>query len=323
MFYKTYSSFPFLPWKYPRRHARYDESGRPHTYGVRLGPWGSFATETCRPTACNLRATPPPFTLTNNWNYTFSAKERDSETGLSYFGSRYYSSGLSIWLSVDPQAAKYASLSPYVYCADNPIVVVDPNGADTVFVNRNTGKTTIKKCEGQDVISCGLSNVTLSGNGVFAQAKDAEGQSNDSQTILSGLTDNDAAKVFHFMADNTNVEWGYMKTKDNKNYIGANHTKAGKDGESVIYNMVMEASPGSVLLYNHSHWSESYSTTGWTPSTFATANNPQNSDHKAWKEILINQPTISMGIRYAGLTRCWIKRGKPIEDFKYIFYSTD
>ena len=35
-------------------------------------------------------------------NHTFSAKEKDSETGLSYFGSRYYSSDLSIWLSVDP-----------------------------------------------------------------------------------------------------------------------------------------------------------------------------------------------------------------------------
>jgi len=60
--------------------------------------------------------------------FTFSAKERDSETGLSYFGSRYYSSDLSFWLSVDPMAAKYASLSPYVYCADNPVKLVDPDG---------------------------------------------------------------------------------------------------------------------------------------------------------------------------------------------------
>ena len=64
--------------------------------------------------------------------FTFSAKEKDLETGLSYFGSRYYSSDLSIWLSVDPQAAKYPSLSPYVYCADNPIKLVDPNGEDIV-----------------------------------------------------------------------------------------------------------------------------------------------------------------------------------------------
>ncbi len=67
---------------------------------------------------------------TTNWSalHTFSAKERDAETGLSYFGSRYYSSDLSIWLSVDPMSDKYPSLSPYVYCANNPIKLVDPNG---------------------------------------------------------------------------------------------------------------------------------------------------------------------------------------------------
>ena len=65
---------------------------------------------------------------TVNWIHTFSAKEKDTETGLSYFGARYYSSDLSIWLSVDPMSDKYPSLSPYVYCANNPIKLVDPNG---------------------------------------------------------------------------------------------------------------------------------------------------------------------------------------------------
>ena len=62
--------------------------------------------------------------------YTFSAKERDPETGLSYFGSRYYSSDLSVWLSVDPMSDKYPSLSPYSYCANNPMKLVDPNGEE-------------------------------------------------------------------------------------------------------------------------------------------------------------------------------------------------
>ena len=77
---------------------------------------------------------------TTNWaaRHTFSAKEKDSETGLSYFGARYYSSDLSIWLSVDPMSDKYPSLSPYVYCADNPVKLVDPNGEDW-FENELTG----------------------------------------------------------------------------------------------------------------------------------------------------------------------------------------
>ena len=77
--------------------------------------------------------------------YTFSAKEKDTETGYSYFGSRYYSSDLSIWLSVDPMSDKYPSLSPYVYCANNPIKLVDPNGEEIVITSTtdDNGNTSV------------------------------------------------------------------------------------------------------------------------------------------------------------------------------------
>ena len=260
--------------------------------------------------------------LTAYWSYTFSAKEKDTETGFSYFGSRYYSSDLSIWLSVDPMSDKYPSLSPYTYCANNPIKLVDPNGEDTIFVNKKTGYSDVRVSEGNDIMICGSNKVTLSGNGVFAQAKGNENQSNDSQTLLTGMTGEDAAKVFNFMADNTDVEWGYMRTNSGEYFIGTNHTNEGQDGESVISKMVMDALPNTVGNYTHSHWSDKYSTTGWTPSTFNTANDSKNSDHKAWKDILINQPKITMGIRYKGLTKCWIKKGKPVEGFDN-FYTTD
>ncbi len=61
---------------------------------------------------------------------SFSGKEKDSETGYYYFGARYYNSDLSLWLSVDPMADKYPSLSPYNYCAWNPMKLVDPDGAE-------------------------------------------------------------------------------------------------------------------------------------------------------------------------------------------------
>jgi len=62
--------------------------------------------------------------------YKFTAKELDNETNYTYFGARYYDSDVSIWLSVDPMAGKYPALSPYAYCANNPIILVDPDGRE-------------------------------------------------------------------------------------------------------------------------------------------------------------------------------------------------
>ena len=63
--------------------------------------------------------------------FTFTGKEKDAETGFSYFGARYYDSDLSgLFLSVDPMADKYPSISPYAYCAWNPVKLVDPDGRE-------------------------------------------------------------------------------------------------------------------------------------------------------------------------------------------------
>ncbi|MBQ6046460.1 MAG: RHS repeat-associated core domain-containing protein [Bacteroidales bacterium] len=60
----------------------------------------------------------------------FTGKEKDSESGYYYFGARYFMPTLSIWNSVDPMADKYPSLSPYNYCAWNPIKLVDNDGME-------------------------------------------------------------------------------------------------------------------------------------------------------------------------------------------------
>ena len=61
--------------------------------------------------------------------FTFTGKERDSETGYGYFGARYMDHELmTMWLSVDPLADKYPGISPYAYCAWNPVKLVDPDG---------------------------------------------------------------------------------------------------------------------------------------------------------------------------------------------------
>lgn len=45
----------------------------------------------------------------------------DEETGLYYYGARYYDPRVSIWLSVDPLAEHSPDKTPYHYCSNNPI----------------------------------------------------------------------------------------------------------------------------------------------------------------------------------------------------------
>jgi RHS repeat-associated protein len=73
----------------------------------------------------------------NVWNtpYLFNAKELDEETGLYYYGARYYEPRVSQFLSVDKFTEEYPSLSAYNYCANNPIKFIDFRGDSIVTPN--------------------------------------------------------------------------------------------------------------------------------------------------------------------------------------------
>ena len=72
----------------------------------------------------------------NIWNtpYLFNAKEFDEETGLYYYGARYYDPRLSLWMSTDQLQEKYPNNSTYCYTHNNPIVYQDPNGKDAILI---------------------------------------------------------------------------------------------------------------------------------------------------------------------------------------------
>lgn len=71
------------------------------------------------------------------WNtpYLFNAKEFDEETGMYYYGARYYEPRLSLWMSTDGQQEEYPNISSYTYSASSPVNYVDPDGNLVIFVN--------------------------------------------------------------------------------------------------------------------------------------------------------------------------------------------
>ena len=60
--------------------------------------------------------------------YKFNGKELDEETGLYYYGARYMNPVTSMWYGVDPLCEEYVASGAYVYCLDNPIKLIDPDG---------------------------------------------------------------------------------------------------------------------------------------------------------------------------------------------------
>jgi len=70
--------------------------------------------------------------------YKFNGKEFDEETGLYYYGARYFDPRLSLWMSTDRFAEKYPNSSPYSYCLGNPLGSIDING-DTLDVLNSKG----------------------------------------------------------------------------------------------------------------------------------------------------------------------------------------
>jgi RHS repeat-associated protein len=76
----------------------------------------------------------PGRTLGSGTKEGFTGKERDPETGLDYFGARYYMPAVGRLSSRDRFADEYPSLSVFAYAAGDPVALVDVNG-DSINVS--------------------------------------------------------------------------------------------------------------------------------------------------------------------------------------------
>ena len=132
--------------------------------------------------------------------FRFTGKERDAETGYDYFGARYYSSSLGIWLSVDPMSDKYPSLSPYVYCADNPMRLVDTEGKEIVIVGdkqyQDKIKAYLKELRNSGKAGAFLVNQAIKSNRTFVIA-------NTKVDVKTELSENNNATVLPFNIANS------------------------------------------------------------------------------------------------------------------------
>ena len=83
--------------------------------------------------------------------YKFTGKERDSETGLDYFGARYFGSNMGRFMTPDPLLNSGRPWDPqswnrYAYAHNNPLKMIDPTG---LYDLNNTCAQNDNKCNKQ------------------------------------------------------------------------------------------------------------------------------------------------------------------------------
>ena len=167
--------------------------------------------------------------------YALSGKERQTMSRMgSYlatheslldFGARFYDPATAIFLQQDPLAEKYYNISPYAYCANNPVNFVDPDGRDVWHLNQD-GKITwqeeSKEHRLYSVDSEGNRSddyVTVNDRGIL----DAFTNKSDVASYTTSVNIDDVFKVFKFAADNTNVEWVIHRGEGDQYTIGTKH----------------------------------------------------------------------------------------------------
>ena len=199
-----------------------------------------------------------------------TGKELDAETGFHYFGARYYDSDLSgLFLSVDPMADKYPSISPYAYCAWNPVKLVDPDGNDWYDVDESGHITRNEKKSEQykdnDVLHSKSTGKTskLYDKGTIANVSNNRFDNGISGQVVSfgeKSTREDHLSIFEFCANNTDVEFSLIQFEggSSNTYMTTSHDLMSDDGmSSDDYGSEMaktKDNPKHLISHIHNHW---------------------------------------------------------------------
>ncbi|GEM_PF-5324546 len=88
-----------------------------------------------------MKITTAPYTL----QYNGKELQQLANTTLTDYGARQYNPTLARWTAQDPLSEKYYQISPYAYCAGNPINLIDVNGEMSINFDTDLYNTAGKK----------------------------------------------------------------------------------------------------------------------------------------------------------------------------------
>ena len=158
--------------------------------------------------------------------YRYNGKESQSDFGLPYldYGARMYDPTTARWLTQDPLSEQYYDISPYSFCAGNPLKYVDMDGMDIWEIDSEGYIRWREKSEGHRLYSMTSDGyrsqdyITVRDRAIL----DALSEGTDISSFSSRKNIDDIFNVFKFASDNSDVEW-VVHRNDVSYTIGTQH----------------------------------------------------------------------------------------------------
>ena len=165
--------------------------------------------------------------------------------------TRHYNSDLSIWLSVDPMADKYPSTSPYAYCANNPVKLVDPDGRDIWELDEcgniinHIEDDMVDQFRIVDDKGKSIAESDTYYAGTFDVLKEESGL-----TVfeVNSFSTSELKSAFEFFADNMDIEWESMVTDSRGMFLGTSQEE--HKSHSYLY---VESLGETLRIHCHNH----------------------------------------------------------------------
>lgn len=223
--------------------------------------------------------------------YRFNGKEdQEGEFGVPTldYGARHYTPSSARWLSMDPLAEKYYGVSPYVFCNNDPVNFVDPDGRGIYSIDPDGKISKINDDEkvhqlhlvDKDGNTTGKM-IELSNSEAMEFLKYEKGKEIYSYTASEGNIDN-VFKIFEFAANNTKLEWALHRGQDNRYTVGtiSSTTSAGNWEDYGLAEMPISSV--------HSHPDEPNSFDHERSSMSYDYNNVTDEDEKYGRQMRLN-----------------------------------
>ena len=181
--------------------------------------------------------------------YKYGSKEFVEMHGLDEYDSqaRWYYPALMRTTTQDPLAEKYYDISPYAWCANNPVNLVDPDGKDVFFINsrgriikteedKDQDKIYLPKYENDNYVYREEKSISFEYGTI--QEYECFNASNKQTTWFKVNNQQNAIDLFKFFADNLEIEF-LLTFTEKTNYISTTH-ESHKSNHSHIVDKILE-----------------------------------------------------------------------------------